>query len=175
MDVAFCGQAFGRRSQLNVVRATGDDALARLEAAAYGHDAGIARGDVDEAPSETFTGNLHEDVGPARFHQHRFLRDDRQPLSPARVEDGRPGLADEQSAVSVFNFNLKGEGARLRIDDARIVHVIRFQLDGLFPSGDFQSNGSQTPSRVGIIRRHLSPQFDTVSPNDPEERRSLCV
>src|SRR6186997_1986697 len=96
VNVAFCGQSFCRRSQLNFVRATRDYAVARLDTGAHANETRISRGYVDEAPSELLTGNLHEHVRPAGFHQHGLLRHDGDSLRSARVEDSRTGLADKQ-------------------------------------------------------------------------------
>jgi hypothetical protein len=89
VNVAFCGQSFCRRSQLNFVRATRDYAVAWLDTGAHANETRISRGYVDEAPSEPLTGNLHEHVRPARFHQHCLLRHDGDSLRSARVQDSR--------------------------------------------------------------------------------------
>ena len=108
VNMAFCGQSFCRRGQLNFVRATRDHAVTWLDTGAHANETRISRGDVDEAPGEPLTGNLHEHVRPAGFHQHCLLRHDGDSLRSARVQDGGAGLADKQLAVSVLHLDLKG-------------------------------------------------------------------
>ncbi len=52
VDVAFGRQAAGRRRELDVVGAAGDDAVAGGHAAANTDAIAVARGDLDEPPGE---------------------------------------------------------------------------------------------------------------------------
>src|SRR6185503_16903211 len=96
VNVAFCGQSFCRRSQLNFVRATVDHAVAWLDTGAHANETRISRSYLDEPPSEPLAANLHEHVRPAGFHQHGLFRHDGDSLRSARVQDRRTGLADKQ-------------------------------------------------------------------------------
>src|SRR6476620_3649921 len=125
MDVAFCRKAFRRGRQLHVVRAARDDPLARLDARLDTDEAAVACGHLDETARETLASDVHEDIGPARFHQHGIPGYSWYALMTTGVEDGCSRLANKQLAIRILHFHLDWECLAHGIEHTRIVDVIK--------------------------------------------------
>src|SRR5437667_9480094 len=106
MHVAFGRQPFGRRRQLDLLRAAGDDAVARLESTLDADPVTVPRRDVHVSTGEPLTAHMDEHVRPPSLQQHGGFWHGGHVLTFALVEHGRARLTDEQLAAWVPDFEL---------------------------------------------------------------------
>src|SRR5207247_2220911 len=125
MHVAFGRQPFGRRCELDVVRAASDDAVARLESALDADPVSVPGRDVHVSTGEPLTAHMDEHVRPPSLQQHGGFWHGGHPLTLALVEHGRARLTNEQLAAWVLDFELDRQRACRRIDYTSVVDVMR--------------------------------------------------
>ena len=135
MHVSFCRQSFGGRRELDFVGAFDHDAIAGLQTVLDGDEVAVARRDLDVTSREPFAADLEEHVGPASFEQNGSLEHCWCAYAVGLEQHRCAGLPDEQLASRVLDFELNRQGARLRIDDARVVHVVWLEDERLRTSG----------------------------------------
>src|SRR6186713_3101155 len=140
VHVPFSRQSTGGRRKLHVVGTFGDDTIARLDAAAHADQVSVAYANLDIAPRETLAAGLYEHIRAAGLHQEGFLRDRRHPLPLRAVENGDWRLANEELSIAVVDVELHRQGARLRVDDPRVMHVVGVDHDRIRPSGNLDAD-----------------------------------
>src|SRR4051812_921324 len=104
MHVSFSRQSLGSRGELHLIRTTGDDTIAVLQAGLHADPVAVARRDLDIAARKSFAADLEKDVRTTGFEQDSRFRHGCSANAVLLVKQGGAGLTDQELSARIVDL-----------------------------------------------------------------------